>query len=171
VNNQWAISSFQGIAGGNGATFASRALGYGIPALRVDGNDLLAVLAVARWSAERVRRGHGPALIEYLTYRKGAHSTSDDPARYRPKEEADQWPLGDPIDRLRDHLIVTGKMTQADYDRMAEEAETEMREAENRAEETGLVSENRGASGKHMFTDVYAESPGRLKEQRQKAGF
>ena len=86
VNNQWAISSFQGIAGGEAATFAARGLGNGIVSLRVDGNDFLAVLSVSRWAAERARRGFGPTLIEWITYRAGAHSTADDPSKYRPAE-------------------------------------------------------------------------------------
>lgn len=171
VNNQWAISSFQGIAGGLGATFASRGLGYGIPGLRVDGNDFLACHAVAQWAAERARRGQGPVLVEYLSYRKGAHSTSDDPSAYRPKDEADKWPLGDPIDRLKDHMVKEGHMSTDEIAELEGKAEQEMREAEQAAEANGLVSEGNGASARHMFTDVYAEVPGRLKEQRQKAGF
>ena len=97
VNNQWAISTFQGIARGGSGTFAARGLGFGIPALRVDGNDYLAVYAVAKWAVERARRNLGPTLIEYVTYRVGAHSTSDDPSAYRPKTESDAWPLGDPV--------------------------------------------------------------------------
>jgi 2-oxoisovalerate dehydrogenase E1 component alpha subunit len=85
VNNQWAISTFQGIARGGAGTFAARGLGFGIPALRVDGNDYLAVHAVAKWAVERARMGLGPTLVEYVTYRVGAHSTSDDPSAYRPK--------------------------------------------------------------------------------------
>ncbi len=81
VNNQWAISTFQGIARGGSGTFAARGLGFGIPALRVDGNDYLAVHAVAKWAVERARRNLGPTLVEYVTYRVGAHSTSDDPGR------------------------------------------------------------------------------------------
>ena len=98
VNNQWAISTFQGIARGGSGTFAARGLGFGIPALRVDGNDYLAVHAVAKWAIERARRNLGPTLVEYVTYRVGAHSTSDDPSAYRPKTESDAWPLGDPVD-------------------------------------------------------------------------
>jgi 2-oxoisovalerate dehydrogenase E1 component alpha subunit len=105
VNNQWAISTFQGIARGGSGTFAARGLGFGIPALRVDGNDYLAVHAVAKWAVERARRGLGPTLVEYVTYRVGAHSTSDDPSAYRPKTESDAWPLGDPVIRLKNHLI------------------------------------------------------------------
>ena len=85
VNNQWAISTFQGIARGGSGTFAARGHGFGIPALRVDGNDYPAVYAVAKWAIERARRNLGPTLIEYVTYRAAAHSSSDDPSAYRPE--------------------------------------------------------------------------------------
>src|SRR5579885_655540 len=84
VNNQWAISSHQEVAGGEAATFAARAIGFGLACLRVDGNDFLAVYAATRWAAERARGNHGATLIELFTYRAGSHSTSDDPSRYRP---------------------------------------------------------------------------------------
>ena len=90
VNNQWAISTFQGFARGSSATFADRGHGFGIPALRVDGNDYLAVHAASSWATERARRNLGPTLIEWVTYRAGAHSTSDDPVGYRPTDEADR---------------------------------------------------------------------------------
>src|SRR5207244_11606534 len=112
VNNQWAISAYPGIAGGEKTTFAARASGFGIPALRVDGNDFLAVYAVTAWARERARINLGPTLIELFTYRADAHSTSDDPSRYRPAEEARAWPLGDPIDRLRQHLVVSGQWSE-----------------------------------------------------------
>src|SRR5437762_6268219 len=105
VNNQWAISSSQGVAGGEEATFASRAIGFGLPGIRVDGNDLLAVHAVTRWAADRARSNHGSTLIELFTYRLAPHSTSDDPSRYRPGDEGQHWPLGDPVLRLKQHLI------------------------------------------------------------------
>ena len=101
VNNQWAISSFQGLAGGEETTFAARAIGYGLPALRVDGNDFLAVYAATAWAAERARANLGATVIEHFTYRAESHSTSDDPSRYRPAGEASAWPLGDPIERLK----------------------------------------------------------------------
>ena len=94
VNNQWAISSYQGIAGGESARFAARAHGFGIPSLRVDGNDYLAVHAVSLWAANRARANLGPTLIEWVTYRAGAHSTSDDPSKYRPKEEIGRLAVG-----------------------------------------------------------------------------
>ena len=101
VNNQWAISTFQGHAGGERQTFAARGPGYGIAGVRVDGNDFLAVHAVTQWAAERARTGRGPTLVEHVTYRAAAHSTSDDPARYRPKDDYQQFPLGDPVERLK----------------------------------------------------------------------
>ena len=108
VNNQWAISSFHGIAGDDDAPFASRAIGYGLPALRVDGNDFLAVYAATAWAAERARANLGATLIELVTYRAEGHSTSDDPSRYRPADEAaaGRWAirsrgLQGPSDRAR----------------------------------------------------------------------
>ena len=100
VNNQWAISSFQGIAGGLETTFASKAIGYGLPALRVDGNDFLAVWAATQWAEERARSNQGATVIELFTYRGAPHSTSDDPSRYRPADEHEKWPLGDPVKAL-----------------------------------------------------------------------
>ena len=100
MNNQWAISTFQTFAGGEGRSFASRGPGYGMPGIRVDGNDFLAVHAVTQWAAERARTGAGPTLIELVTYRAAPHSTSDDPSRYRPKDEEKSWPLGDPIEQI-----------------------------------------------------------------------
>ena len=100
VNNQWAISTFQAIAGGEATTFAARGVGCGIASLRVDGNDFLAVYAASSWAAERARSNLGPTLIEWVTYRAGAHSTSDDPSRYRPADDWTHFPLGDPIARL-----------------------------------------------------------------------
>src|SRR6187200_3032801 len=100
VNNQWAISTFQGTAGGEQRSFAARGPGYGIAGIRVDGNDFLAVYAVTQWAAQRARAGAGPTLIELLSYRRGAHSSSDDPSRYRATDEGRFWPGGCPIQRL-----------------------------------------------------------------------
>jgi 2-oxoisovalerate dehydrogenase E1 component alpha subunit len=99
VNNHWAISTPEDFARGASATFADRGYGFSIPALRVDGNDYLAVYAASQWAAERARTNLGPTLIEWVTLRVGAHSTSDDPSVYRPPDEAASFPLGDPIDR------------------------------------------------------------------------
>ncbi|HEY0026854.1 MAG TPA: 3-methyl-2-oxobutanoate dehydrogenase (2-methylpropanoyl-transferring) subunit alpha, partial [Allosphingosinicella sp.] len=99
INNQWAISSFSGFAGGERTSFAARAIGYGMAGLRVDGNDALAVYAATLWAAERARTNAGPTLIEHFTYRAEGHSTSDDPSGYRSADESAGWPLGDPIVR------------------------------------------------------------------------
>ncbi len=96
VNNQWAISTFQAIAGGEATTFAARGVGCGIASLRVDGNDFLAVHAASQWAAERARRNLGPTLIEWVTYRAGPHSTSDDPSKYRPADDWQHFPAGRP---------------------------------------------------------------------------
>ena len=96
VNNQWAISSFSGIAGAERATFAQRAVGYGIAGLRVDGNDALAVYAAISWAAERARSNNGPTLIEFFTYRAEGHSTSDDPSGYRPEARGQSVAAGRP---------------------------------------------------------------------------
>ena len=101
------------ISSTGGATFAARADAYRLPGLRVDGNDFLAVHAAESWAIERARRGGGPTLVELVTYRRDAHSTSDDPSQYRAANEADHWPGGDPIERLKQHLIRIGEWSEA----------------------------------------------------------
>ena len=170
VNNQWAISTFQGIARGNAATFASRGLGFGIPSLRVDGNDYLAVHAVAKWAIERARMNLGPTLIEFVTYRAGAHSTSDDPAGYRPKDESSTWPLGDPIERLKQHLILKGKWSDERHTQAKAEIESEILQAQKQAEDHGTLHNGPHVPAGTMFDDVYKEPPIHLIRQRQEAG-
>lgn len=171
VNNQWAISTYQGIARGKAATFASRGLGFGIPALRVDGNDYLAVYAVAKWAADRARNGYGPTLIEHVTYRMGGHSTSDDPSAYRPKEESVKWPLGDPIERLKNYLIKRGVWSEAQHLQMREMVESQVAEAQKQAEKNGTLHDGPHSSPAEMFEDVFKEMPAHLRRQRQEAGF
>jgi 2-oxoisovalerate dehydrogenase E1 component alpha subunit len=171
VNNQWAISSFQGIAGGDEAPFAARAVGYGLPALRVDGNDFLAVYAATKWAAQRARSNHGATLIELFTYRAEAHSTSDDPSRYRPADEASKWPLGDPIARLKQHLIVRGEWSEQKHASLQEEVTAEVRSLQREAEAKGVHGNNQTASPKTMFEGVFKEPDPRLLKQRQEAGF
>jgi 2-oxoisovalerate dehydrogenase E1 component alpha subunit len=171
VNNQWAISTFQGIARGGSGTFAARGHGFGIPALRVDGNDYLAVHAVAKWAVERARRNLGPTIIEYVTYRGGGHSTSDDPSAYRPKEEGDAWPLGDPVLRLKAHLIAKGIWTEARHKQAEAEVLDEVVAAQKEAEAIGTLASGNGPSPRDMFEDVYAEMPPHLIRQRQEAGY
>lgn len=171
VNNQWAISSFQGIAGGDEAPFAARAIGYGLPALRVDGNDFLAVYAATKWAAERARANLGATLIELFTYRTEAHSTSDDPSRYRPADEGTQWPLGDPILRLKQHLIQRGEWNEQKHASLQDEVTQEVRALQKEAEAKGVHGNNHTASPKTMFEGVFKEPDPRLLKQRQEAGF
>jgi 2-oxoisovalerate dehydrogenase E1 component alpha subunit len=166
VNNQWAISSFQGIAGGTHSTFAARAIGYGIPALRVDGNDYLAVLAATRWAAERARDNGGPTLIEWVTYRAAAHSTSDDPSRYRPADEWKSWPLGDPLERLQRHLTMCGVWTAEQHADMIADIDRQVTAAAKDAESYGTLLDGRLASAKSIFDDVFKEMPAHLRRQR-----
>ncbi|MEL7157249.1 MAG: 3-methyl-2-oxobutanoate dehydrogenase (2-methylpropanoyl-transferring) subunit alpha [Actinomycetota bacterium] len=166
VNNQWAISSFQGIAGGQSATFAQRGTGYGLPTLRADGNDLLAVYAVTEWATARARAGHGPSLIEWVTYRVGSHSSSDDPSRYRSKEAPARWPLGDPVIRLEEHLRATGAISAEDVARLHHDVEEMMAAAVAEAETYGTMNSGPALTADHMFTHVYAEMPPHLREQQ-----
>jgi 2-oxoisovalerate dehydrogenase E1 component alpha subunit len=170
VNNQWAISSFAGIAGGDESTFASRGIGYGLPALRVDGNDFLAVYAVTQWAAERARNNLGATLIEHFTYRAEGHSTSDDPSRYRPADEGKAWPLGDPIERLKQHLISLGEWSDEQQQKAHEEAVEQVNAANKEASSHGTLGENKLPSASTMFEDVYKDMPEHLRRQRQQMG-
>ncbi|CAN5242323.1 3-methyl-2-oxobutanoate dehydrogenase (2-methylpropanoyl-transferring) subunit alpha [soil metagenome] len=169
VNNQWAISSFSGIAGAEKATFAQRATGYGIPGLRVDGNDVLAVYSAVRWAADRARSNLGATLIEFFTYRAEGHSTSDDPSGYRPASEAKAWPLGDPIERLKAHLIALGEWDEERHEAARAECDAEVRIAQKEAEKLGILPEQGKDNIESMFDDVYAEVPWNLAEQRGQA--
>lgn len=166
VNNQWAISSFSGIAGAERATFAARAVGYGMAGLRVDGNDALAVYAAVQWASERARSNNGPTSIEFFTYRAEGHSTSDDPTGYRPAGEAQAWPLGDPIARLKQHLVALGEWDDERHDALVKKADAEVRAAQKEAEKLGILPEQGRSNIESMFDDVYAELPWNLQEQR-----
>lgn len=170
VNNQWAISTFQGIARGGAATFASRGHGFGIPSLRVDGNDFLAVYATSKWATDRARMGLGPTLIEFVTYRSGAHSTSDDPSAYRPKKESEVWPLGDPIERLKTYLVKKGAWTEERHVQSQSEIESEIIALQKEAEKFGTLHSGDSPLASEMFEDVFAETPLHLRRQRQEAG-
>jgi 2-oxoisovalerate dehydrogenase E1 component alpha subunit len=168
VNNQWAISTFQGTAAGERRAFAARGLGLGIPGLRVDGNDFLAVYSATLWAADRARRGGGPTLIELVTYRGGAHSTSDDPSKYRPKDEWDSFPLGDPIERLKQHMIAEGHWSDAKHDSLVDELRTEVTAAWKEAQTYGTMTEGPWLDPATMFDDIYAETPQNLESQRRR---
>jgi 2-oxoisovalerate dehydrogenase E1 component alpha subunit len=170
VNNQWAISTFQAIAGGESVTFAARGVGSGIASLRVDGNDFLAVYAASCWAAERARGNLGPTLIEWVTYRAGPHSTSDDPSRYRPADDWTRFPLGDPIVRLRQHLTKIGAWSDEEHDRVQAELEAEVLAAQREAEQYGTLADGRVPSAASIFEDVYKDMPEHLRRQRQQLG-
>ena len=170
VNNQWAISTFQSIAGGEGTTFAQRGVGVGIASLRVDGNDFLAVYAASQWAAERARSNCGPTLIEWETYRAGPHSTSDDPSKYRPADDWQRFPLGDPIERLKKHLIAIGEWSEARHEAAQKELEAEVIAAQKEAERHGSLLDGRVPSAATMFDDVYKDMPEHLRRQRQQMG-
>ncbi|WP_405658730.1 pyruvate dehydrogenase (acetyl-transferring) E1 component subunit alpha [Streptomyces sp. RK9] len=121
-NNQWAIS--EPTEKQSRVPLYQRAQGYGFPGVRVDGNDVLACLAVTKWALERARGGEGPALIEAFTYRMGAHTTSDDPTRYRRDEEREAWEAKDPILRLRAYLEAQGHADEGFFAELEAESET-----------------------------------------------
>jgi 2-oxoisovalerate dehydrogenase E1 component alpha subunit len=165
VNNQWAISAHQEVAGGDEATFAARAIGYGLACLRVDGNDFLAVYAATQWAAARARSNHGATLIEHFTYRAGSHSTSDDPTRYRPEDDPEKWPLGDPVDRLKRHLIQLGEWSEEQHKALEAELTRLARDTDREAQSYGTLDEGPHFGVETMFEDVYKEMPPHLRAQ------
>lgn len=169
TNNQWAISSFSGVAGAEQTTFAAKALAYGIPGLRVDGNDFLAVWAATLWAAARARANLGATLIEFVTYRVSGHSTSDDPTKYRPADEAEHWPLGDPIERLKAHLIALGEWSEERHAQQEAELTEVLRSAQRAAEAVGTLGKSK-PSVAEMFEGVFAEPDWRVIEQRRELG-
>ena len=170
VNNQWAISTFQAIAGGEDTTFAARGVGCGIASLRVDGNDFLAVYAASKWAAERARSNLGPTLIEWVTYRAGPHSTADDPSKYRPADDAMHFPLGDPIARLKQHLIGRGAWSEQEHADTQKELEAQVIAAQKEAEQYGTMASGNVFSPAETFDDIYKEMPEHLRLQRQQLG-
>ena len=170
VNNHWAISTPEDFARGASATFADRGFGFSIPALRVDGNDYLAVYAASQWAAERARSNLGPTLLEWVTLRRGAHSTSDDPSVYRPEHEAESFPLGDPIERLRQHLVALGDWGADRHDQLQREVDGQVEAAFTEADSLGSVKTGVIPSPRTMFDDVFHEMPRHLREQRVQAG-
>jgi 2-oxoisovalerate dehydrogenase E1 component subunit alpha len=167
VNNQWAISTPQSFASA-GTTFAARSTGFNMPGIRVDGNDFLAVYAVTQWAAERARRGGGPTFIEHFTYRAEGHSSSDDPSGYRAKGEWESWPLGDPVERLKEHLILEDEWSQEQHDGLRDELKQLVKDAWKEAESYGSLEEGPHWPVGSMFDDVFKELPAHLRKQRHK---
>ena len=166
VNNQWAISSFSGFAGAESTTFAARAIGYGIAGLRVDGNDALAVYAATLWAAERARTNAGPTLIEHFTYRAEGHSTSDDPTQYRSAGEPTAWPLGDPVARLKQHLIVIGEWDEERHAAQDKELAEYVRAQQKEAEKNGILGHGLHQPLDSLFDGVFEDMPWHLREQQ-----
>lgn len=158
-NNHWAISvpaAQQSAA----ATFALKGHAYGVPSLRVDGNDFAASYVAMRAAADHARQGLGPVFLEMVTYRIGAHSTSDDPTRYRDAEEVEAWMRRDPFQRLRQHLL-QHKLLDAAEERILEAAiNDEINQAIREVEAMGPPSRE------SLFEDVYAQLPWHLQEQQ-----
>ena len=169
VNNQWAISTFSGIAGGELTTFAARAVGYGVAGLRVDGNDALAVYAATRWAADRARANLGPTIIELFTYRVEGHSTSDDPSVYRPQDAGAHWPLGDPVKRLKQHLVGLGEWDDERHSELERSLDAEVRAAQKEAERQGTLQSDPYQDIGSMFEEVFDELPWHLREQQAQA--
>ncbi|MFV0645236.1 MAG: 3-methyl-2-oxobutanoate dehydrogenase (2-methylpropanoyl-transferring) subunit alpha [Sphingomonadaceae bacterium] len=169
VNNQWAISSFSGFAGSERSTFAARAVGYGMAGLRVDGNDPLAVFAAEQWAANRARSNAGPTLIEHFTYRAEGHSTSDDPSAYRSAQEREEWPLGDPVSRLKRHLIEIGEWSPEQQEQMDLSCAEQVKAATKDAEKNGILGHGLHHPFHTMFEDVFEELPWHLEEQASQA--
>jgi pyruvate dehydrogenase E1 component alpha subunit/2-oxoisovalerate dehydrogenase E1 component alpha subunit len=159
-NNHWAISvpSSRQTAS---ATFAVKGRAYGVPSVRVDGNDVLALYRIISEAVARARAGRGPTFIEALTYRIGAHSTSDDPTRYRAQEEVELWMERDPQARLRRHLVHRGLLDDAADAALEQELNAEIAAAVTAIE--GLPPPARDS----LFDDVYKELPWNLAEQRE----
>ncbi|WP_431779051.1 pyruvate dehydrogenase (acetyl-transferring) E1 component subunit alpha [Microbacterium aurantiacum] len=157
-NNQWAISEPVSVQAAY--PIAGRAPGFGIPSLRVDGNDVLACLAAMRWATHRARTGQGPAYIEAVTYRMGPHTTSDDPTRYRDEAEVERWRRRDPIDRLEAFLRGQGELDDA-FSRSVD-ADADILGAAVRAATLGA----RTPEPLEVFDHVYAEPHTGLDEQR-----
>ncbi|CAM2779374.1 pyruvate dehydrogenase (acetyl-transferring) E1 component subunit alpha [Saccharomonospora xinjiangensis] len=158
-NNQWAIS--EPTERQSRLPLYQRARGYGFPGIRVDGNDVLACLAVTRWALDECRRGNGPVLIEAFTYRMDAHTTTDDPTRYRLSDEVETWKLKDPIERVRVHLSRTGGADQAFFDEVQAEADRFA------AELRDYCFNMPDPPPERIFSAVYAEPSPQLEAQRE----
>jgi 2-oxoisovalerate dehydrogenase E1 component alpha subunit len=169
TNNQWAISSYHGIAGGEETTFAAKAIGYGMPGLRVDGNDFLAVHAATSWALARAYANLGATLIELVTYRAAGHSTSDDPNKYRPAATAQQWPLGDPIERLKQHMILLGIWSIDRHAQLVDELKSALQTALKDAEAVGTLGKSK-PDVREMFNGVFKEPDWRHLEQLREMG-
>jgi 2-oxoisovalerate dehydrogenase E1 component alpha subunit len=159
-NNGWAISTSREKQTAS-KSFAIKAVAYGMPGIRVDGNDVLAIYQVTTEAAERARRGEGPTMIEALTYRRGAHSSSDDPSVYRDPNEPKQWEANDPIERFRRYLAKKGVWTETWQKELSEAIDSSIVAANEHASHLGTPAVET------VFDDVFEELPWHLREQKE----
>ncbi len=160
-NNQWAIST-PGAVQTASETIALKGLGYGLEALRVDGNDVLAVHAATRYAADKARAGGGPTFLELLTYRVAAHSSSDDPSRYRDEAITAEWRARrDPLTRARRFLEARGWLAEGEHDALAAELDAEIRKVVEEQEQVGPPGLD------SLFEDVYEHPTWLLEKQRE----
>jgi 2-oxoisovalerate dehydrogenase E1 component alpha subunit len=158
-NNQWAIS--EPLERQSRVPLFQRAQGFGFPGLRVDGNDVFACLAVTRKAMQAAREGQGPTLIEAFTYRMGAHTTTDDPTRYRLAAELESWKLKDPVERVKAYLVRTGAADNAFFEAIDAEAAEVGRGVRN-----GCLSMP-DPQPLAMFDNIYAEPNALLRAERE----
>ncbi len=157
-NNQWAISVPLSKQTG-ASSLVDKALGYGIPGIRIDGNDILAVYTAVKDAVKQARMGNGPTFIEAVTYRAGPHTSSDDPTRYRPKKELATWQKLDPIKRFENYLLKKGIISDNRVEEIRSSYDTEINELITKAEKLPPPSLET------LFTDVYSDQPWHLREQ------
>ena len=158
-NNQWAIS--EPLERQSRIPLYQRASGFGFPGVQVDGNDVFACLAVTRKAMQAARDGQGPTLIEAYTYRMGAHTTTDDPTRYRLASELEAWKLKDPVERVKAYLVRTGSADAAFFDEIEAEATQVGRHIRK------ACLEMPDPAPLSMFDNVYAEPTALLREERE----
>jgi len=158
-NNQWAIS--EPLERQSRIPLYQRASGFGFPGVQVDGNDVFACLAVTRKAMQAARDGQGPTLIEAYTYRMGAHTTTDDPTRYRLASELESWKLKDPVERVKAYLVRTGSADAAFFDEIEAEANQVGRHIRK------ACLEMPDPAPLSMFENVYAEPTALLREERE----
>jgi TPP-dependent pyruvate/acetoin dehydrogenase alpha subunit len=145
-------------------TIAQRAVAYGMPGIKVDGNDVLAVYQAAKEAVERARRGEGPSLIEALTYRVTPHTTADDPKRYRNEEETKEWMLRDSLPRFAKYLQQKGVMTEKQLAELEEEIDAQIKAAVANAEQ--MFKSDELLNPLSMFDHLYEDIPPYLQEQK-----
>jgi pyruvate dehydrogenase E1 component alpha subunit len=162
-NNQWAIS-VPAASQTASETFAIKAEAYGMPGLRVDGNDVLACYVATKMAADRARRGEGPTFIECLTFRMGGHSSSDDPTKYRDESVAKEWAERDPLLRHRKWLVSQGAWSDEQQEEYLAKAGKEITKAIDRVEAAGPVDPAT------LFTDVWTDEPAQLLDQQERLG-